>query len=180
MINKNFYTRVIFLQIFLAASVPASYAFAQSRDAGDCVETQANPDFKEYDTEPFNLLVNKRSLIDGKNHFSQKISHAFDELLLKTSAIKSKKDFEELRQRLLSGPAPKPRFYKNSVTQSEYIFYEICQAHACNTTNLIMLYAPRSQSMAIRLSINEKVEFLEDKSASTRLCLESVIRKLRK
>lgn len=139
---------------FAQADAPATPIYRESKPTEACATCTA------FDTELFNLLINRNSIIDGKNHFNKSFSNSFDLLLSGSKLSTPKENSASLRKRLLSGPAPKPIYISDVVTGKQYIYYEACQAHACDETNLALLYEPLSKAMRARLFANNQYEFL--------------------
>ena len=125
-----------------------------------------------YNTEMFNLIRNRKNVIDGKNYYEKNFSAAFDSLLLKSQAMQSKQRAAQLKKRLISGPAAKPRAFTSNATQKVYIYYDACQAHDCDKTKLGLLYEPESKSMRAKLIVGGKEEFLGVASEPERALLD--------
>jgi hypothetical protein len=115
-------------------------------------QASVKPALVRYDTELFNLLINQKNIIDGKNRFDGEFSTSFDKLLKPASAVKTKKDLSFLRKRLLSGPEGRPKFL--TAFGKNYFYYDACQAHACDQTNLSLLYDAESKVMHAILVVN--------------------------
>lgn len=123
-------------------------------------EIKLGANYATCNSELFNLLSNRKNIIDGKNYYKKSFVVKFDELLLKSQSAKSKDEMSQLKRRLLSGPAAKPRAFKDEATQKMYIYYDACQAHACDKTNLGLLYEAESEQMIAKLTIGGQNEFL--------------------
>lgn len=67
-----------------------------------------------------------------------------------------------LRKRLLSGPASKPDFI--SANGKKYFYYEACQAHACDSTRMGLLYDVESKEMRAELTIDGALGYLGNPS----------------
>jgi hypothetical protein len=115
-------------------------------------------DISVYNTELFNLLLNRNNVIDGKNRFDKKFSSQFDTLLIDGHAASDNKSLSFLKRRLLSGPEPKPLYI--SASGKKYVYYEACQAHACDETNLALLFDVELKSMRARLVVDGVTRFL--------------------
>lgn len=55
----------------------------------------------------------------------------------------------KLERKLFSGPGPEGSYLE--IGGRRYLFYTICQAHACNTTNLALLYQPDAKKITGRI-----------------------------
>ncbi|GJI96539.1 hypothetical protein RugamoR57_32570 [Duganella caerulea] len=125
-----------------------------------------------YNTQLFSLLMNKKSPVDGKNHYQKDFDLAFDALLAKSTLAKSAKPAVPLKKRLISGPQPDPTIVQDQHSGRQYVYYEACQAHACDETNLALLYAPSSKTMLARLHLDGKDEYLGDPSPAEKTLLD--------
>ena len=113
-----------------------------------------------YQTQLFNLVMNKKSLVDGKNHYQKSFDQRFDAMLASSALAKQQPATVSLKKRLLSGPQPDAVLVRDKTSGREYVVYQACQAHACDETSLAVLYAPVSQAMSGRLTMHGKVEYL--------------------
>lgn len=125
-----------------------------------------------FNTELFNLLRNQKNSIDRKNHFNKDFSSSFDRLLLDAKGITNEKKRASLRNRLLSGPASKPDSI--SANGKQYLYYEACQAHACDTTRLGLLYDVQSKSMCAELKVDGATEYLGNPSPAEVVLFEQL------
>jgi hypothetical protein len=152
---------------FAARAILASFVFCTFTAVADTnahgatyTQVEVSPQFSPYNTELFNLLLNKKNIIDGINRFNKNFSKSFDDLLYTTNRMGSKTNLPLLRKKLLSGPEPKPVFVL--ANGKKYFYYEACQAHACNVTNLSLLYDVETRSMRAELLMDGVVELLGD------------------
>lgn len=125
-----------------------------------------------FNTELFNLLRNQTNPVDRKIHFNKEFSSSFDRLLLDAKGITDEKKRASLRNRLLSGPAPKPDFI--SANRKQYFYYEACQAHACDTTRLGLLYDVQNKSMCAELKVDGATEYLGNPSPAEVVLFEQL------
>lgn len=149
-----------------------SLAFAESPAALGYAESKFDPSLVEYNTELFNLLSNKKNIIDKKNYYIKEFASMFDSTLRQSQNAKTKQDTATLKKRLLSGPASKPRLYRDNNTSKQYIYYDACQAHACDETKLGLLYEIDSKQMLARLTVHGQVEYLGKIPAPERRLLD--------
>jgi hypothetical protein len=138
-----------------------------SAKAGIATEAQLVP----YNTQLFGLLINKSSPVDGKNHYQKKFDQGFDALLAQSQLAKASNVAAPLKKRLLSGPQPDAAVVTDKASGRTYLYYEACQAHACDDTNLALLYAPATNSMRARLHIDGKDEYLGNPDAAEKALL---------
>lgn len=151
----------------------ASSTFAHADGAVKPVPIAVAPlDEARYKTYLFNLLIDQKSLIDGKNHYDPDFARRFDALLVNSVLAKTAAPGVALKKRLLSGPAPEPVVLQDASSLRRYVGYAACQAHACSDTHLRLLYAPASKAMVGRLALAGKVEFLGKPSPAERALLE--------
>lgn len=136
------------------------HAFADNNALQGFTEKKLGADVVAYDTELFNLLSNEKNIIDNKNYYLKDFAIPFDTLLRQSQAAQTQKDAVFLKKRLLSGPASKPRAIKDGATNKMYIYYNACQAHACDTTKLGLLYEVGVRQMVAKLTVQGKAEFL--------------------
>lgn len=136
------------------------HVWADTGAQNDFVEIKLGSNLAIYDTELFNLLSDRKNIIDGKNYYEKVFAESFDALLLKSQTAQSKKAAFQLKKRLLSGPAARPRAFKDNAAQKIYLYYDACQAHACDETYLGLLYETQSKLMSARLVIGGKEELL--------------------
>ena len=122
------------------------------------------PSLAPYQAQLFNLLMNRRSPVDGKNHYDRKFDQVFDALLAQSSMAKA--SAVPLKRRLLSGPQPEPDIVDDKVANTVYLYDEACQAHACADTSLALVYAPASGRMAGRLLVDGKQAYLGKPTAA--------------
>ena len=162
----NFINRRRFLVFFgalLVIGLPF-YTLADSNAQHNFAVTNIGADASAYDTELFNLLRNRKNIIDNKNYFQMDFSNKFDALLIQATSAQTKSAASELRKRLLSGPAAKARAIKDVAAQKIYFFYDACQAHDCGDTNLGLIFEPQTKRMFAKLTIRGGVEFLGTQS----------------
>lgn len=104
------------------------------------------------------------------NDFAQR----FDTLLRTSSLVPSRVSAKTLKKRLLSGPQPLPKLVRDRYSGNEYFYYRACQAHACNETNLGLLYHPESRRMLGQLTVDTQTETLGDASESEKSLLRAL------
>ena len=131
-----------------------------------------------YQTQLFNLVMNKRSLVDGKNHYQKSFDQRFDAMLASSTLAKQQPSTVSLKKRLLSGPQPDAVLVRDKRSGHEYVVYQACQAHACDATSLAVLYAPDSQAMSGRLNMHGKVEYLGNPGNAEKNLLDASVAKL--
>lgn len=136
------------------------HVFADSNALQGFTEKKLGANVVAYDTELFNLLSNEKNIIDNKNYYLKDFAMLFDTLLRQAQAAQTQKDAIFLKKRLLSGPASKPRAIKDGATNKMYIYYDACQARACDTTKLGLLYEVGVRQMMAKLTVQGKGEFL--------------------
>ncbi len=130
-----------------------------------------------YDTQLFNLLLPGKSLVDGKVHYDAALSRKVDALLAASTYAREGKPRTAqafLKKRLLSGPAPKPRsvaLAQDKGSEQAWLYYKACQAHACDVTNLGLLYQPDSARAVALLRIDGKTEHLGQPSTAEKALL---------
>lgn len=124
-----------------------------------------------YNTQLFGLLINKPSPVDGKNHYQKQFDRDFDGLLAQSQLAKATKVAAPLKKRLMSGPQPDAAVVTDKTGTRHYLYYEACQAHACDETSLALLYAPATNSMRGRLHIDGKDEYLGNPDAAEKALL---------
>ena len=144
----------------LWALASSFHVFADSNALQGFTEKKLGADVVAYDAELFNLLSNEKNIIDNKNYYLKDFAILFDTLLRQSQAAQTQKDAVFLKKRLLSGPASKPRAIKDGATNRMYIYYSACQAHACDTTKLGLLYEVGVRQMVAKLTVQGKAEFL--------------------
>ena len=74
------------------------HAFADNNALQGFTEKKLGADVVAYDTELFNLLSNKKNIIDNKNYYLNDFAIPFDTLLRQSQAAQTQKDavfFEE-------------------------------------------------------------------------------------
>lgn len=126
-----------------------------------------------YKTQLFALLINKPGPVDGKNHYQAQFDQGFDALLRQSRLAKASNVAVPLKKRLMSGPQPDAAVVTDKWGARQYLYYEACQAHACDDTNLALLYAPASKIMRARLHIDGRDEYLGNPDATERALLAS-------
>lgn len=141
----------------------AACAAAQSSDARSALV---------YDTQLFNLLLDQKSPVDGKNHYQAKFDKAFNAMLAQSASAMRGNPGVSLRKRLLSGPQPDPIVLRNKTSGQHYVYYEACQANMCDATRLAVLYAPASNTMLGKLHLDGKDEYLGNPDASEKKMLD--------
>lgn len=141
--------------------------FLALSSAGAAAAPDANAPF---DTQLFNLLENRKNIVDGKNYYRKELARAFDALLATSKLSKADDNKVSLKKRLLSGPAAEPV----AVTEAgkQYLYYRACQAHMCDETNLGLLYEPAAQKMTASLRLHGKQEYLGAPAAAERALLD--------
>ena len=133
-----------------------------------------------YNTEIFNLLLPGKSLVDGKVHYNPRFARSVDALLAQSGYARLGKPGTAqafLKKRLLSGPAAKPRsvaLQTGTPATPSYLYYRACQAHACDVTNLALLYQPASQRMVALLRIDGQSEHLGQPGSAERALLTAL------
>ncbi|WP_166793520.1 hypothetical protein [Pseudoduganella plicata] len=123
-----------------------------------------------FNTQLFNLLENKKNIVDGKHYYRKDFAQAFDALLASSKLSRVDENKVSLKKRLLSGPAGEP----DAVTEAgkQYLYYRACQAHMCDETNLGLVYEPASGKMAASLRLNGQQEYLGTPTPAERALLE--------
>jgi len=134
--------------------------------------TAAAPADAAYNTQLFNLLENKKNIIDGRNYYRKEFAQAFDALLATSKLAKADDNKVSLRKRLLSGPAAEPETVNDGDRQ--YLYYGACQAHMCDETNLGLVYEPASGTMVASLRLNGKLEYLGAPAAAQKALLDKM------
>lgn len=102
-------------------------------------------ELERYKTQIFNLF--DKTSVDSRTG-----EHQYDEAFVKQfkTALKPYLDLDpKLERKLFSGPAPEGIYVE--LGDAHYLFYTICQAHACKTTNLAILYQPGVNRLSGRL-----------------------------
>jgi hypothetical protein len=160
----------ILLSVALIFSVNFVHAAEVKENTFDVLSF--TPEISAYNTELFNLLLNRNNVIDGKNRFNKKFSYLFDALLVEGHAVSDSKSLNFLKKRLLSGPEPKPLYF--SASRKKYIYYEACQAHACDETRLFLLYDVELRSMRAKLVVDGVARFLGGPSQQEITLLEQL------
>jgi hypothetical protein len=160
------------------ASVPGMLVVALVLNACDAAEpVAAKPgvataaQLAPYNTQLFNLLINKPSPVDGKNHYQKQFEQDFDALLAQSRLASASKVAAPLKKRLMSGPQPDATIVTDKTGARHYLYYEACQAHACDDTSLALLYAPATNSMRARLHLDGKDEYLGNPDAAEKALL---------
>lgn len=166
MINKKLMVLSRVTSFIFGISFSTSVVCAESTTIKIYSESKADTSSLALDTELFNLVTNRTSLSDNKNHFNGKFSSLFDALLSRSKFAKTDGSGITLKRRLLSGPEPKPKFLVDLTTNKQYVYYEACQAHACNESHLVLLYEPAANVMHARLLLDKKEEFLGEATLS--------------
>lgn len=174
MINKKLAIWSCVISFILGISCPTSVVRAEPSATKIYSESQADALFAALDTELFNLVTNRTSLSDNKNHFDRKFSISFDMLLSRSKLAKTDGNGIPIRKRLLSGPVPRPKFLTDLTTGKHYVYYEACQAHACDETRLALLYEPETNVMHARLLLDKKEEFLGEVTLSEKKILNAL------
>lgn len=127
-----------------------------------------------YHTQLFNLLINKKSLVDGKNHYRKDFDKAFDALLAQSRLAKADDVPVPLKKRLLSGPAGEPETVSEPGSGRQFLFYKACQAHACDETNLGLLYEVATGNMVGVLRLDGKTEYLGNPAQPEKALLDKL------
>jgi len=153
-------------QIVLYASLGiASFHYSTYVHAKERTDTayQLSPfpnELKHYKTQVFNLFDKsavdqntKRPLYDAT--FVQQFEAALKPYL---------KLDRMLEKKLLSGPASEGKYIE--INGKPYLFYTICQAHACNTTNIAVLYQHDTKKIVGRLQYKCDIHLLNDPTSS--------------
>lgn len=146
------------LAITIVLLILQKNSFAQPNLPEGIVRTRAPEGLTQYNTKLSNLVSDKKNVIDHRNYFSPEFARDLDRLLVR--ATRSKQDCALLKRRLISGPESDPTILLDRVEQRIYFYYEACQAHACDETNLRLLYEPRSKTMVGSLTYGGKHQFL--------------------
>lgn len=162
----------------VTVKMAAALVAAMVLNTGDAAETMAAApqiataaQLAPYKTQLFGLLINKPSPADGKNHYQKQFDQGFDALLGQSRLAKASSVAVPLKKRLMSGPQPDAAVVTDKSGARQYLYYEACQAHACDDTNLALLYAPASKSMRVRLHIDGKDEYLGNPDATEKALL---------
>lgn len=153
-------------QIVLYASLGiASFHYWTYAHGKERIDTayQLSPfpnELKHYKTQVFNLFDKsgmdrntKRSLYDAA--FVRQFEAALKPYL---------KLDRMLEKKLLSGPAPEGKYVE--INGKHYLFYTICLAHACNTTNIAMLYQHDTKKLVGRLQYKCDIHLLNEPTSS--------------
>lgn len=147
--------------LFLGSTMASVYSTAI---AAPYAKAGVSPTLSVFDTALFNLLRNQKNVIDGKNYFDKEFSTSFDRLLRNAPGVSDERKLAALRKCLLSGPASKPDFI--SANGKRYFYYEVCQAHACDSTRMGLLYDVESKAMRAELMIDGAVGYLGNPSVA--------------
>lgn len=115
-------------------------------------------------THLFNLLINQKSVINGKNNYVKEFDKLFDNLISNSSFNKTKEEQKNLKKRLLSGPANTPKIYEDSLTHKLYFLYDACQAHQCDIINMLLLYDANNKRMCALINDHAGQELLGEPS----------------
>ncbi|KRG65569.1 hypothetical protein ABB26_03195 [Stenotrophomonas humi] len=170
-----------------AAAEPAS---AMATTVPDDVEAGVDPSVWDNEGEPegetpgaeisceqeplathFFTLVGGNS-VDNCGRADPKALAAFDALMAGTSKAESPDtEVPPLRDRLLSGPSAPGQ--PMEVDGKTWWYYSACQAHQCNTNQLVMLYEPTQSKMVGRLLTQCKVWWLGEPTAAQRALLDT-------
>ncbi len=100
---------------------------------------------ERYKTQIFNLF--DKSSVDNRTrepHYDAEFVKQFKAALKPYLKLDPK-----LERKLFSGPGPDGTYIE--IDGTRYLFYTICQAHACNTTSLAVLYQPDARRLTGRL-----------------------------
>ena len=159
MINKN-----VLRALLLCGS-------ALALNACNAAEPASSAQLAPYNMQLFSLTMNAKSPVDNKNHYVKEFDQAFDAMLAQSALAKTTKNKVPLKKRLMSGPQPDPAIVQDKASGRQYVYYEACQAHVCDETNLAVLYAPASKAMLGRLHMDGKDEFLGKPTAAEQALL---------
>lgn len=137
-----------------------TYAHAKERTDTAYQSSPFPDELKHYKTQVFNLFDKsavdrdtKRPLYDAM--FVQQFEAALKPYL---------KLDRMLEKKLLSGPAPAGKYIE--INGKHYLFYTICQAHACNTTNIAVLYQHDTKKIVGRLQYKCDIYFINEPASS--------------
>lgn len=140
-----------FLSVASTTFVATAFLLAcMSADANSKVNNAYRPlpfpsDLERYETPIFNLFdkdaVDSRT---GERQYDIDFVRQFKTVIKPYLNLDSK-----LERKLFSGPAPEGSYIE--IRGIRYLFYTICQAHACNTTNIAILYQPTTKKISGRL-----------------------------
>lgn len=148
------------LMVVFCSALLMHSAWAEPNTLKEFTETKVSAKCASYNTELFNLVVNRKNIIDGKNYYQKSFASVFDSLLSESAFSKSKPEFVQLKKRLLSGPAGKPKAFDENATGKTYLYFEACQAHDCGQTRLGLLYETQSKILIGRLLVKGQEEIL--------------------
>lgn len=137
--------------------------FSTTLYAQPVIEPLTPPEeLRKYETQLFNLLDRAE-----KTSFDPDVSKSFKSLLQKAPVADSK-----LEKKLLTGPAPKGRYVK--VDGSRLFYYTACQAHWCSSTNLAMLFDPRTKEAIGVLNYRCHMHYLNLKTESQKTWFDAL------
>lgn len=126
-----------------------------------------------YNKRLYEILGHHHTVQGGSsehNDFARRV----DTLLRTSSHVPPGVSAKTLKKRLLSGPQPLPRLVRDRNSGNDYLYYRACQAHACNETNLGLLYHPESRRMLGQLTVDTQTETLGDASESEKSLLRAL------
>jgi len=152
--------RVVLASLFCTAFL-SSPVYSAEASGKDYAVLPATAKIEQYNTQLFNL-VDKNSVMAGKK-FDKDFAARFDKLLQASHVANGPGELKFLKKRLLSGPAPEPVYVTASGKQ--YLYYESCQAHACDETYLSLLFDVDTKVMSGRLVDSGKSSVLGTPSA---------------
>lgn len=158
--SKTIQQIVLYASIGIASFHYWTYAHAKERTDATYQLPPFPDELKHYKTQVFNLLDKsamdpntKRPLYDAT--FVRQFETALKPYL---------KLDRQLEKKLLSGPAPEGKYIE--INGKHYLFYKICQAHACNTTNIAVLYQYDTKKIVGRLQYKCDIHLLNEPTSS--------------
>lgn len=174
----------------VAVEAPAAPVSATATTVPDDVEAGVGPSVWDNEGEPegetpgaeitceqeplatyFFTLVGRNS-VDNCGRTDPKVLAAFDALMAGTAKAESPDtEIPPLRDRLLSGPSGPGQPVE--VDGTTWWYYSACQAHQCNTNQLVMLYEPTQSKMVGRLLTQCKLWWLGEPTAAQRALLDT-------
>ncbi|WP_269789835.1 Ivy family c-type lysozyme inhibitor [Stenotrophomonas sp. Iso1] len=173
-----------------AAEAPPEPASTTATTVPDDVEAGVDPSVWDNEGEPegetpgaeitceqeplathFFTLVGGNS-VDNCGRTDPKVLAAFDALMAGASQAESPDtEVPPLRDRLLSGPSAPGQ--PMEVEGKTWWYYSACQAHQCNTNQLVMLYEPTQSTLVGRLVTQCKLQWLGEPTATQRALLDT-------
>lgn len=140
------FPRIMPTSIAAIASLLFCMSVSANNKTGAVFQPRPFPtELKRYETQIFNLF--DQSSVDSRTH-----ERHYDAEFVKqfNAALKPYLKLDpKLERKLFSGPGAEGAYIE--IDGTCYLFYTICQAHACNTTNLAILYQPDAKKLTGRL-----------------------------